>query len=201
MMNDKRTGVFSINNIERAYSTKEIADTLEIGDSTLRKWCASLEKNGYIFTKNDQNYRLFVEHDIIFLRQFKKLVKEANMPLDSASSLILERFDGQSFTTRTGVVPLEKNIQDTRSLDAIIKIEEKIMDRFNQQEKLNHHLVELIKKQNKIIEEQKNYIEDKFNERDQQLTESIRAAKETKKLLLEQKEQEKKGFFSKLFGK
>ncbi|MGN7397985.1 hypothetical protein [Peribacillus frigoritolerans] len=193
--------MITINNVERAYTTKEIADTLEIGDSTLRKWCASLEKNGYIFTKNDQNYRLFVEHDIIFLRQFKKLVKEANMPLDNASSLILERFSGQSITTRTGVVPLETGTQDTRSLDAITKFEEKIMERFNQQEEVNRQLVELIKKQNKIIEDQKKYIEEKFDERDQQLTESIRAAKETKKLLIEQKEQEKRGFFSKLFGK
>ncbi|MGG3495708.1 hypothetical protein ABES08_07915 [Peribacillus simplex] len=193
--------MITINNIERAYTTKEIADTLEIGDSTLRKWCASLEKNGYIFTKNDQNYRLFVEHDIIFLRQFKKLVKEANMPLDNASSLILERFSGQSFTTRTGVVPLETGTQDTRSLDAITKFEEKVMERFNQQEEVNRQLVELIDKQNKIIEDQKKYIEEKFDERDQQLTESIRAAKETKKLLIEQKEQEKKGFFLRLFGK
>lgn len=144
---------------------------------------------------------MFVEHDIILLRQFKKLVKEANMPLDNASSLILERFDGQSLTTRTGVVPLDKEAQNTRSLDAINKFEEKIMERFNQQEEANRALLELITKQNKFIEEQKKYIEDKFNERDQQLTESIRAAKETKKLLIEQKEQEKKGFLSKLFGK
>lgn len=193
--------MININNVERAYTTKEIADTLEIGDSTLRKWCASLEKNGYIFTKNDQNYRLFVEHDIILLRQFKKLVKEANMPLDNASSLIIERFSGQSLTTRTGVAPLETSTQDTRSLDAITKFEEKIMERFNQQEEVNRQLVKLIEKQNKIIEDQKRYIEEKFDERDQQLTESIRAAKETKKLLIEQKEQEKRGFFSKLFGK
>ena len=188
---------------ERAYSTKEIADTLEIGDSTLRKWCASLEKSGYTFAKNDQGYRLFVEHDIILLRQFKRLVKEANMPLDNASSLVVERFNEQSLVTGTGVAHLDKSPETSRSLVAINEMGEKILERLDQQEQFNQMLVDMLKKQNEIIEQQKNYIEDKFNERDKQLTESIRAAQETKRLLLEQKEQEKKeqGFFARLFRK
>lgn len=47
----------TVDSYEKAYTPKEIILTLDIGDSTLRKWCLALEKKGYLFIRNDQNKR------------------------------------------------------------------------------------------------------------------------------------------------
>jgi hypothetical protein len=60
----------------KSYTTSEVSTTLGIGDSTLRKWCLSLEKNGYQFIRNEQNKHLFVERNLVVLRHFQKLVQE-----------------------------------------------------------------------------------------------------------------------------
>jgi hypothetical protein len=59
---------------EKAYSPKEMSITLDIGDSTLRKWCIALENNGYGFIRNDQKNRVFVEGDLVVLRHFQNLI-------------------------------------------------------------------------------------------------------------------------------
>ena len=61
---------------EKAYSPKEVFTTLGIGDSTLRKWCIALEKNGYGFIRNDKNSRVYVEGDLVVLRHFQNLVNK-----------------------------------------------------------------------------------------------------------------------------
>lgn len=189
-------------NFERAYSTKEIAETLGIGDSTLRKWCGSLEKTGYSFAKNDQGYRLFIEHDIIILRQFKKLVKEVNMPLDSASDLVIKRFNEQSFSQGTGVAHLEKVPEGGHSLDVLGELGKEMIERFNQQEEFNQKLLTIIKEQSAALEKQQRYIEERMNKRDELLMQSLRESQETKKILLEAQEEKKhrKGIF-KFFSK
>ncbi|WP_407819317.1 hypothetical protein [Priestia megaterium] len=44
---------------ERAYWNHEVAEQLDIGTSTLRKWCLELEENEYVFTKGEQESQLF----------------------------------------------------------------------------------------------------------------------------------------------
>lgn len=198
-MNMLENGVIYLNSFERAYSTKEISDTLSIGDSTLRKWSLALEKNGYTFTKNEQGYRLFLEHDIIMLRQFKKLVKEANMPLENAAKLIVERYTEGSVSTGTGVVPVENTENHTRSLLATEEQAKEILERLNKQEEFNQKLIEMLQKQQETIDKQNKYINEKLEARDQQLMQSLKESQETKKLLLEAKEAQKKkrkGLFS-----
>ncbi|RYL93915.1 hypothetical protein EWI07_07050 [Sporolactobacillus sp. THM7-4] len=43
---------------ENAFWTKEVADILQIAESTLRKWCIQLEKNDYTFTKGTNGSRI-----------------------------------------------------------------------------------------------------------------------------------------------
>lgn len=185
--------------LEKAYSTKEISTILDIGDSTLRKWAASLEKNGYMFVKNEHNHRLFVERDIIVFIQFKKLIKEANMPLDSASKLMIKRLEEESFSTRTEVAPsLER-----RSNERMDTINEKILNHIHKQESFNQKLIDVIQQQSEEITTLKLYIDRKIESRDQQLMTALRESQEVKQLFLEKQkgQKNKKGFFSKLFSR
>lgn len=180
---------------EKAYSPKEMSMTLDIGDSTLRKWAISLEKNGYVFIRNDQNNRLFIESDLAVLKYFKELVKTHNMQLDNASKLVIERFGIGSFEKRTDIVPLEKENEHrnfTRSNDEVIN---QLLEHIRTQKEFNQELL-------RRLDRQQNYIEERLNARDQTLLKSLKEVQETKKLIaVTQDEAKKKRFFARLFNK
>jgi hypothetical protein len=183
--------------IEKAYTPKEVFTTLDIGDSTLRKWCLALEKNGYEFIRNDKNSRIYVEGDLVVLRHFQNLVKE-NMPLDNAAKLVVDRFGQSAFEVSTVSVPAEK--QEERHN----------LDRSNYEDV--KELKELVTNQNELIkqlitrmDQQQKYIDERLEQRDRKLIESLRESQEERKALLQlaaaQEEEKKKGLFARLFGK
>jgi Protein of unknown function (DUF3967) len=201
---------------EKAYSPKEINTTLDIGDSTLRKWCLSLEKNGYAFMRNDHKQRIFVENDVVVLRHFQNLVKHHNMQLENAAKLVVDRFGKGAFEVGTGGVPAvieeEKDdlqrdlIRSSEGIMATLAEHVKTQDEFNrtllqrleQQEMFNRELVQR-------LEQQQAYIEERLEQRDRKLIESLRESQEVKQQLLQiataAQEEKKKGFFARLFGK
>jgi hypothetical protein len=184
-----------VETFEKAYTTKEISLTLEIADSTLRKWAIALEKNGYQFIRNDQNTRLFVDADLVTLQHFKQLVQDHNMQLDNAAALVVDRFGKGPFEPRTGVVPVEKDRSSSRDfnrsevrsdLEIISKLEE-LEERFKMQEDFNKKLIERLEER---LNEQDRYIKERLNKRDKLLVESLREALETKKMLIAVKDEE-----------
>lgn len=197
-----------MDNFEKAYSAKEIRTTLNIGDSTLRKWCLSLEKHGYLFSRNEQNRRFFVEEDIVVLRHFQTLVQDNNMPLDNAADVISSRFKREAFEDRTPSV-IDDNNEEQRSQDRSIEIPDDLIDylkdhiqkqqdHIQKQEQFNKELLEKLDKQEERIEE-------RLKERDNRLIEVFRTTQENKKEAMElaaskdEEQPKKKGFFSKLF--
>lgn len=187
---------------EKAYTPKEISLTLDIGDSTLRKWCIALENQGYQFIRNDQNKRVFVDANIVVLRHFKELVQNHSMQLNNASMLVIDRFGKGTFSQGTDVVPVENNRDLDRSNDEVIS---KLMnyieqqeERFEKQEQFNRTLLER-------LDQQQKYIEERLNHRDETLLQSLREVQETKKLIAaaeeKREEESKKGFLQRLFGK
>lgn len=178
---------------EKAYSTKEISLTLGIGDSTLRKWCLALEKNGYKFIKNDREQRLFVEGDLVKLRHFQTLVKDHNMQLENASMIVVDRFGKGAFAERTVSVLAEKQEED-RSLMRSDEVISKLVDHVDQQEKFNKELLNR-------LDQQQRYIEERLNKRDEMLIQSLREVQETKKLIAAATEQKKPTFWQRLFKK
>lgn len=185
---------------EKAYSPKEVFTTLDIGDSTLRKWCLALEKNGYVFIRNDQNRRIYVEGDLVVLRHFQNLVKES-IPLDNAAKLVVDRFGKGAFEVSTVSVPVEKNAFEVGT-DTVPE------DNHNDIQELK----DLVTNQNDLIKElisrmdqQQKYIDERLEERDRKLIESLRESQEERKALLQiaaaQEEEKKKGFLARLFGK
>jgi DNA-binding transcriptional MerR regulator len=169
---------------EKAYTTKEVSITLDIGDSTLRKWCLSLEKNGYNFIRNDQNKRLYTDRDLVALRHFQMLVQQNNFPMENASLVVASRFQGEASESGTGIV-LQNNEENIRSTKRYEALEKKL----DEQQEL---IKALIKR-----------LEERDEQRDQMLMQHMREIQETKQLLLSSKEEEDKdkGFFARLFGK
>jgi hypothetical protein len=180
--------------IEKAYSPKEVFTTLDIGDSTLRKWCIALEKNGYVFIRNDQKGRIFVEADLVVLRHFQNLIKQHNMQLDNAATLVIDRFGKGSFEVGTLSVPAEEQSDLSRSNEDFIN---KLLEHIKSQEEFNRTLLERLDWQQK-------YIEERLGSHDGIIQNYMKEAMETRRLIAatqEQAEQEKKGFWSRLFGK
>lgn len=181
---------------ERAYSTKEVSHTLGIGDSTLRKWCLALEKNGYTFIKNEREQRLFIESDLVCLRHFQTLVQQHNMQLENAAIVVVDRFGKGAFEEGTGHVPAEQP-NENRSFPHSDDLISKLLKHIKQQETFNQELL-------KRPDQQQQYIEERLNKRDETLIQSLREVQETKKMIAateeKKKEESKKSFLSRLFG-
>jgi transposase-like protein len=183
-----------MNTYEKAYSPKEISLTLNIGDSTLRKWCIALEKSGYQFIRNDQNNRVYVDSDLVVLKHFQNLVKQHNMQLENAANLVVDRFGKGAFEVSTGDVPAEIEAEQrdlNRSSDEVIT---QLLEHIKKQEEFNQELLSRLDQQQKYIDEKLNRLDQRQDERDNMLLESLRASQETKQLLLEVKtaEEQKK---------
>ena len=72
---------------ERAYSTKEVAETVGIATPTVRKYSQILEKSGYEFLK-DGDRRIFVQSDIEVLIA----LRDTDKPLsDTAKDIVLKQ--------------------------------------------------------------------------------------------------------------
>jgi transposase-like protein len=183
-----------VETFEKAYSPKEITITLGIGDSTLRKWCIALEKNGYNFIRNEQNNRVYVDSDLVVLKHFQNLVKQHNMQLENAAILVIDRFGKGAFESGTGIVPAGKTEEQrdlTRSNEEVIT---QLLEHIKKQDEFNQELIKRLDRQQKYIDERLNRLDERQNERDSMLLESLRASQETKQLLLEAKtaEEQKK---------
>jgi len=86
---------------ERAYWNHEVAEQLDIGTSTLRKWCLELEENEYVFTKGEQESRAFLKRDIDILMHMKNEIRNNKKSLKDGAKIALDK-------ARTGVVLVER---------------------------------------------------------------------------------------------
>lgn len=136
-----------------------MSERLGIGISTLRKWAAALEKNGYGWEKNEDGTRYYTRYDEETLILFKTLVQEQKFNLEQAAKIIVSRRQGGRSLERA-VPALQENKKeslnesrsDTRSLNPIsaepsVLTEEAIQSLINyvkDQEQLNRSLIEKI---------------------------------------------------------
>lgn len=86
---------------DKTYWSREIADLLDIGSSTLRKWCLLLEQNGYLFLRDEHERRAFTEHDAIALRKLKDLTKDKGMTLENAVIAVISTHNRNQNEERT----------------------------------------------------------------------------------------------------
>lgn len=176
------------------YKPNEVMKKFGLKESLYKKYIAALEKEGYIFQKNQQGHRLFSDEDIETLENFLELIRYDGMTIDSVAKKI-GQMKGHDVTTEQ----IEENY------DVMTLVEKAVTVALEAQEK---QLTSKFQAQFQQTQEQLNRIETRTNERDKLLMQSIRESQEVKKLLLEVKEQvatakeeEKKSWWKKLFSK
>lgn len=135
---------------QKAYWNKDVSRILEIGDSTARKWCLELEKNGYTFIRGHKDSRAFLQHDLNALTYFKDLTKVGSYTLEQAAKLVVDRFKERE-VIETATVPLENDFSN-RSLQEISDSLKELVILSTKQVELNRVLVEKIEKRDMIIE-------------------------------------------------
>lgn len=153
--------------MQKAYWTHEAAKDLDIGESTLRKWCIELEKNGYEFIKGAMDSRAFTGHDMAALNYFKQLYKTQKLTREQAAKVVVEKFSREGRNEGTPPVPME----NTRSIENLEQMVKHLLDHTQKQENFNKALLERLDQQEKIIKES-------LEKRDKLLLESIRSSQE-----------------------
>lgn len=171
--------------IQAVYSSSDIAVTLKVQESTLRKYCLILEKNGYEFLKNDNGHRAYFDPDIIILKKFIELKKGTDMTLEQAAKSVISWHNGIVITD-----------SDTEENSYIARYSD-LLDEFKSfklnQEAFNRELL-------KQLEKQQEYISNKLEDRDEKLMLALRETMETQKQLALTVAEEKKKWW-KFWGK
>ena len=83
------------------YSPSEVAEQLGIQSSTLCNYSDVLEKEGYIFIKNERGHRNYRESDVMVFRKVINLKNDTDMTLENATKQIVSWYQGVE------VLPLE----------------------------------------------------------------------------------------------
>ena len=164
---------------EYAYDTAAVSKILGVQESTLRKYCALMQKHNYEFNKNTVGHRVFYKKDIEVIKKIVDLKNAGSLTLNESVKTILE-----------------SDIDDMDDISAVESISNpdynKLLEEFatfkNEQQQFNQQLVELLQKQ-------QDYIKNSIEERDNKLTFALKESMEIRRQLAaaeEEKENEKK---------
>lgn len=170
-----------VENEERAYWTHEVAEQLDMGESTLRKWCLELEKNEYSFTKGEQESRAFLKRDIDVLKLMKNEIRNKKKSLKDGAKIALDK-------ARTGVVLVEQT-EEQQEQATLVPAEQ------------TQPMFSLDDVRNIIREELQERDKARDNERDKALVNVMRELQDMKKMIATSQEESKKTFWQRLFGK
>jgi DNA-binding transcriptional MerR regulator len=211
--------MISVNNSEEVIFTKEMCERLSITSGTLRKWCLELEGNGYIFAKSDGGKRFFSVYDETALHRMKHLMDQ-NFSKEHAAKVVTSKMTGNRSSTGTpgelAKTEQSDNVPAISDFSALTKLTESLMERFEDQERQNTFLNQQLKDLQEQNKEDKERLEKKIDElqtrllndsreRDKKLMEGIRQLHDQKQELLQlaaaKEEENKKGFFARLFNR
>ncbi|WP_245947525.1 hypothetical protein [Bacillus taeanensis] len=154
--------------MEAAYFSSEVAKSLGIGASTLRKYALALEEQGYNFDRGINNSRVFYQKDVLVIQRLIAAITNQNMSLEQAIKLAVAM-----------------NTENTVATSATIEEQspspfKELCDRIEALEKNQNRLIEVNLTLAKQFEDQKSYITNKLEERDRALMTSLRTIQEEK---------------------
>jgi DNA-binding transcriptional MerR regulator len=72
---------------EIQYTAKDLAASLEVTTSTLRRWAIALESAHYPFKRNNKGQRVYTEKDLATLEELKRLLGEKRTFADAIQQL------------------------------------------------------------------------------------------------------------------
>lgn len=149
---------------ELIYDTAAVSKMLGVQESTLRKYCALMQKYHYEFNKNSVGHRVFYPRDVEIIKKIVDLKNLGALTLNEAVKIILE----SDIADITDAGP-------TANPDYSKLLEE--FETFkNNQMQFNQKLLQQ-------LEKQQNYIENSIEERDKKLMLAIKESLETRRQL------------------
>ena len=157
-----------IDDMELMYDTEMVSKVLGVQSSTIRKYCALMQKYGYEFNKNSVGHRVFYKKDILIIKEIVELKNSGSLTLTDAVRTILNL-----------------DIADITDIDSMPSLSyEKILKEF---EEFKNQQMEFNKKLLEQLEKQEDYIKNSINERDLKLIAAIKESIETRKQIAEEK--------------
>ena len=157
-----------IDDMELMYDTEMVSKILGVQSSTIRKYCALMQKYGYEFNKNSVGHRVFYTKDISIIKEIVELKNSGSLTLTDAVRTILNL-----------------DIADITDIESMPSLSyEKILKEF---EEFKNQQMEFNKKLLEQLEKQEDHIKNSINERDIKLMAAIKESLETRKQIAEEK--------------
>ena len=152
------------------YDTSLVSKILGVQESTLRKYCALMQKHNYEFNKNSVGHRIFYKKDIEVIKRIVDLKNASSLTLNQAVTTILE----------------SNNIDDITDIEDISKATyHKLLDEFttykNEQMEFNKEQMEFNKKLIEELQKQELYIKNSIKERDTKLMLALKESMESRR--------------------
>ena len=147
---------------ELIYDTVTVSKMLGVQESTLRKYCALMQKHHYEFNKNSVGHRVFYPRDVEIIKDIVTLKNSGSLTLNEAVKAILES-DIDDITDATSIANPDYS-----------KLLEEFETFKNIQMQFNQKLLER-------LEKQQNYIENSVDERDKKLMLAIKESVEARR--------------------
>ena len=88
---------------------KELALNLEINTNTLRRWAIELEEQGYAFSRNDKNQRIYYQRDIVALSDFQKIIEKTQSLENTAKAVVSRANDKNNAEKMLSVIEENKD--------------------------------------------------------------------------------------------
>lgn len=152
-----------MNDIEKAFWNHEAAERLKIGESTLRKYCMELERNGYTFIKGAMDSRAFTEKDLLALSYFQTLYKKNKVPREEAARKVVERYSNQEGGNEVATPVQEMSNRSIEVLEQklfeMIEDQKKLLEIVEIQEEFNKKLVKAFEEQTIVIKRLSKWLE------------------------------------------
>lgn len=137
---------------DKLYTSSEVSMLFNIGDSSLRRWCLELKKNGYNFAKETNKNRLFDVYDILTIIEFKIALKTKGKTQEEAGREASKMFrrDLVSFSSLGN--PNGKDDENDAQLSFVVETLLKRQNEFEQRVLNEIEKISKVVNQEKIIE-------------------------------------------------
>ncbi|WP_087973219.1 MerR family transcriptional regulator [Oceanobacillus rekensis] len=187
----------------KIYNPADIAELLGVKESTLRKYSILLENAGYQFKRNNQNQRWYNDNDVIALQKLVTLKNNGDMSLKECAEAVCLWARGNDVTQELTVTDndTERYNNDFMELKEMVQKQNELLESHNKYQKMQ---MKLIKDLVQRLDQQESHMEIRLKERDKLLMQTISERLETQKQIAaakeaETEEQQKQGFFIRLF--
>lgn len=162
----------------------------------------------YTYLGRTPNRRGFRDRDVLLLRRFRDLTKQAGMTLENASNVVLSTDEAPNRTEVVLTDDREQNEGHTLYHAFDVQV---ILEHMQSQKEFNKALLERLDQQQQyyetLLKKQQSYIKNALRMRDERLIQAIRDIQEERMKITEvaaaaeTERKEKRGFWKRLFKK